>query len=158
MRKGPRILLAAALGLLVLWVVAIFTYDPWRIRRVRASIESGSSWAEAIVAAERAAFPASERFVAICTAGDGAPAFFERGESGGYSVVQYGRLAEPPGNRPERLRTSEEKYATREDWTRAVLALGRDLKCEGVVISFPNSNAMSVTLDSDGRVRGAGGG
>ncbi|MCM2255464.1 MAG: hypothetical protein NDJ94_07305 [Vicinamibacteria bacterium] len=142
----------------MLWVVSIFTYDPWRIRRIRASIGSGQSWAEAIVAAERAAFPASERFVAICTAADGAPAFFERGESGGYSVVQYGRLAEPPGNRPERLRTSEEKYPTREEWTRAVLALGRDLKCEGVVINFPNSDAMGVTLDSEGKVRATGAG
>lgn len=148
LRRTGYLLILAAVGA---WVMAVFRYDPWRRNRVRAALVPGTSWHDALLAGETAAFPSSETFVVICMAGDGPAAEFERVSGRSYRLVQNGRV-EPDGGSTRRTSTSAERFTTRADWAAAVSKLGERLRCESLTVIWPPTDALQVELDDRGRL------
>ena len=119
---------------------------------MRQAMQLGSSWPDAVVAAERAAFPVQEQFVALCMAHDDAVAEFVRAD-GRYSVVQKGLLSSgAPYVSP--VQSSDERFPERGSWETAVKSLGPRLGCDALTVIYPTTDATRVTLSEQGRVAG----
>lgn len=146
-----RVVLFVAIAAFGLWLLAVFQYDPWRRERLRAAVAPGAAWQNALVAAEAAAFPSAEQFVAFCMAGDGLAAEFFRSSSSEYRIVEKGVARATDGRSSERVETSAHSFSNREEWARAVAILGEHLRCERLMILFPPTDVLQVACDATGK-------
>jgi len=143
------------LALCGIWVVAVFTYEPWRRKRVRTAISPGVPWHAALLAAEAASFPRGERFDALCEAADGVAAHFTRASAHDYRLVENGSVV-GAGTTATRLQTSDRSFSDRIQWADAVTHLGQRLRCDQVLILFPPTDVLPIEIEADGkRVRAA---